>query len=180
LSGLRPAGSSRWRNAVRTWFSLVAIMAVVVYVEPARADSPTDVYSDFATDGILSCGHSRSALTGVLSDASLYQYGDPLTFLQLKLAIRRQLARGCRGRRAADPEGANSSGTGAAGGTGSTMKATKKQRRPSRSVSGARGGSRTAKSEEVERGGAMVILGAGLLLLALGSGGWAAKRAFSN
>jgi hypothetical protein len=165
---------------VRTWFSLVAIVVAVVYVEPARADTPANVYSDFAADGTLSCGHSRSALTGVLNDASLYQYGDPLTFLQLKLAIRRQLARGCQRRRAGEAGGTSSSETVAPGGTGSTKKATKKQRRPSRSVSGAQGGSRTAKSEEVERGGAMVILGAGLLLLALGSGGWAAKRAFTS
>ena len=165
---------------MRTWVSLIAILAAVVYVEPARADTPPDVYSDFATDGTLSCGHSRSALTGVLNDASIYQYGDPLTFLQLKLAIRRQLARGCRARSAADPEEAAPSGTGAVGGTGSTKGATKKPQKPSRSVSGAQAGSRTAQSDEVERGGAMMILGAGLLLLALGSGGWAAKRAFTK
>src|SRR6266545_1307515 len=78
------------------WASLAAVLAALVWAAPALADSPASVYSDYASDGKLSCGHSRSALTGVLNDAALYQYGDPLTFLQLKLEIRRQLAGGCR------------------------------------------------------------------------------------
>ena len=44
----------------------------------------------------------------------------PLDVVQLKLAIRRQLAGGCRARRAAAPEDTGSSGAGASGGTGST------------------------------------------------------------
>ena len=166
---------------MRKWFSVIAIVLAVVYVEPARADKPADVYSDFATDGTLSCGHSQSALKGILNDASLYQYGDPLTFLQLKLAIRRQLARGCQKRRAADPASGASSGSRATGGTGSTKRVVPKNpQRPRRPASRGQDARRTAQSDEVERGGAMAILGAGLLLLALGSGGWAAKRAFTN
>jgi hypothetical protein len=119
-------------------------------------------------------------MTGILKDASLYQYGDPLTFLQLKLAIRRQLAGGCQRRNAANPEDAGPTGTGEVGGTESTEGAPKKPQKPSRSVSGAQGKSRAVQSDGVKRGGGMAILGAGLLLLALGSGGWAAKRAFTN
>ena len=91
---------------MRGWVSLAAVLAALVWAAPGLADSPATVYSDYASDGKLSCGHSRSALTGVLNDASLYQYGDPLTFLQLKLEIRRQLAGGCR----ASTDGASGSG----------------------------------------------------------------------
>ena len=88
---------------MRTCFSLIAIVAAIAYAEPALADTPPDVYSDFAEDGVLNCGHSKSAMKGILNDASIHQYGDPLTFLQLKLAIRRQLAGGCDRRVAAPP-----------------------------------------------------------------------------
>ena len=164
---------------MRTCFSLIAIAVAIAYVEPARADTPAHVYSDFAEDGILSCGHSRSALMGILNDASVYQYGNPLTFLQLKLAIRRQLARGCREARGGNHEGASSE-TNFPRGTGSTKREAENPKRPRRSALGAQSGNSAIRSEGPEQEGAMVILGAGLLLLALGSGGWAAKRAFTN
>jgi hypothetical protein len=169
---------------VRTCFSLLAIVAAIAYAEPAFGDTPPDVYSDFAEDGVLSCDHSKSAMKGILNDASLYQYGDPLTFLQLKLAIRRQLAGGCRRQRAAAEPGGSASGgtatTDPAVGTEPTTRADKNRRQAARSALDAQSKGRTQQSDDVERGGEMMILGAGLLLLALGSGGWAAKRAFAN
>jgi hypothetical protein len=163
---------------VRTWFSLIAIVAAVVYVQPAWADKPADVYSDFATDGVLNCGHSRSALTGILNDASLNQYGDPLTILLLKLEIQRQLARGCQRRLAATDPGDSAEGESDAPGTESKKDP---DNNPPRELDQNQQDERgTAQSDEVQQGGAMVILGAGLLLLALGSGGWAAKRAFTK
>jgi hypothetical protein len=56
------------------------------------------VYNDFAQDGKLSCNHSRADLRAVLRSGSINQYGDPYTLARLKLAIRRQLAGGCRHR----------------------------------------------------------------------------------
>jgi hypothetical protein len=171
---------------VRRLFSVAAIVAALVCVEPALGDTPASVYTDFAEDGILSCGHSRAALNGVLTDASLYQYGDPLTFLQLKLAIRRQLARGCRRQLgAADSGNSASSGTGESGGTQAEQAAANRDagqnpQAPGETRREAQRGSGTAQSQEVKEEGAMVLLGAGLLLLALGSGGWAAKRAFTS
>lgn len=170
---------------MRAWFSLIAIVAAVGYAEPARADTPPDVYSDFATDGTLNCGHSRSALTGILNDASLYQYGDPLTFLQLKLAIRRQLAGGCRRQRAApEPVGTASGGTATTEPAVGPEPPTKAdENRPGQAAQPAleaQNKGKSRRSDEAERGGEMTLLGAGLLLLALGSGGWAAKRAFAN
>src|SRR5215210_2662005 len=81
---------------MRKWASAVVVAAALSTAGAAQADGPPAVYSDFAEDGALSCGHSRSALKATLNDASIHQYGDPLTFLQLKLAIRKQLAGGCR------------------------------------------------------------------------------------
>ena len=63
-------------------------MAAIAYAEPALADTPPDVYSDFAEDGVLDCGHSQSAMKGILNDALDLSVRRPLTFLQLKLAVR--------------------------------------------------------------------------------------------
>ena len=57
---------------MRKWVSLLAVLAGLAFTQSALADSPAAVYSDFAEDGVLSCGHSRSALKGALNDASLY------------------------------------------------------------------------------------------------------------
>ena len=65
---------------MRKWSSVAACLAALAFVGAAGADTPPDVYSDFALDGSLSCGHSRAALKGVLTDATIHQYGDPLTF----------------------------------------------------------------------------------------------------
>jgi hypothetical protein len=74
--------------------SLVALVAGLLVAAPAAAD-PGDVYVDYASDGTLSCGHSRADLEGILTDASVNEYGDPLTLLRLKIAVRRQLNGGC-------------------------------------------------------------------------------------
>src|SRR5215218_597009 len=81
---------------MRRSVSAFVVLAGLAFAASALADSPVDVYNDFASDGTLSCGHSRAALKGALNDASLQQYGDPLTSMQMKLAIRKQLASGCR------------------------------------------------------------------------------------
>jgi hypothetical protein len=115
----------------------VAVVLSVALVAGAAAveSGPARVYSDFASDGVLECGHSEGDLRAVLNDASIYQYGDPVTLNRLKLAIRRQLEGGC----------------------------------PGIAQEGSGGGLTN---------GWMVLVGAVLLLLTLGSGGWAARRAF--
>src|SRR5207248_10941124 len=57
---------------------------------------PGAVYNDYAADGVLSCSHSHADLEAVLRSGSLNQYGDPRTLARLKLAVRKQLAGGCR------------------------------------------------------------------------------------
>jgi cobalamin biosynthesis Mg chelatase CobN len=172
---------------MRKWVSVLAILAGLAFTEPAIADSPAEVYSDFAEDGVLSCGHSRSALKGVLNDASLHQYGDPLTFAQVKVAIRRQLTRGCRRRTAAGSARStgdaapdeSSSGQGSASSPGGPER---KQRPPSSDDSTPQAAEQNpnGSSEDSRRSGGMVLLGVGLLLLALGSAAWAARRAFGD
>jgi hypothetical protein len=108
------------------------VTAVAVVGSVGAADSgPGRIYSDFARDGVLSCGHPTRDLRAVLNDPSIYQYGDPVTLNRLKLAIRRQLARGCPG------------------------------------ISG---------EESAITEGRMVLVGSILLLVTLGTGGWAARR----
>jgi hypothetical protein len=174
---------------MRTWASALAILACLVCAEPAMADSPAEVYSDFAEDLVLNCGHSRSALKGALNDASLHQYGDPLTFIQVKLAIRKQLAGSCRRRTASRPRGGTSPTPGepgpeAPGSTQSTGPKSKQQQRQ-RSENEKPGNQATAQgskdaSDDRRQSGGMVLLGVGLLLLTLASGGWAARRAFDD
>ena len=120
-------------------------------------------------------------MKGILNDASIHQYGDPLTFLQLKLAIRRQLAGGCD--RSGWPASA-SNGTPAVT-PGATEPADPRAENRARGRGRSERGAgdepgTTAQSAGVQGGGVKAILGVGLLLLALGSGGWAAKRAFSD
>jgi hypothetical protein len=171
---------------MRKWASALAVLACLAVAEPALADSPAEVYSDFVEDGALSCDHSRSALKGALNDASLYQYGDPLTFIQVKLAIRRQLAGGCRRRATASTDSTgetasddSSSGSGSSGGSRS---AKPKQKPPSSDQATPRAAEQNpnGSSEGTKQSGGMVLLGVGLLLLTLGSGGWAARRAFGD
>jgi len=178
---------------MRGWASLAAVLAALVWAAPALADDPASVYSDYASDGKLSCGHSRSALTGVLNDASLYQYGDPLTFLQLKLEIRRQLAGGCR----ASTGAAEASGSGGAapssigGGEGAATSGESKAPSGRHGAKGSPGSGKNAGPRTEPRplvagagtgreDGRMVLLGVALLLVALGAGGWAARRAFNG
>ena len=174
---------------MRKWVSTFVVLAGLAFAAPALADSPADVYSDFADDGVLSCNHSRSALGRALNDASLYQYGDPLTFMQMKLAIRKQLAGSCR----------RSTGSGRANGTaaavpidsslsvGGSTEPTKPKARKRPGASGsiqlappaATSEKSTAASNEEQSGG-MILLGIIRLLRTLGSGGWAARRALGG
>lgn len=121
------------RISVRALVVVVALAVALGGGTAAAESGPARVYSDFARDGTLRCGHSKADLQAVLNDASIYQYGDPVTLHRLKLAIRRQLARGCPGITDDGP----------------------------------------SLTE-----GRMVLVGSALLLLTLGSGGWAARRAF--
>jgi hypothetical protein len=174
---------------MRKWLSVAALLAGLVYAGAASADTPADVYSDFAEDGALSCGHSRAALEGVLRDASIYQYGDPYTAIGLKLAVRKQLAGGCRrttqGAQPSSPpseqpvrEGEQRGGNALSeppppGGDGDP------EPPPSRPDASTDGGEALGSAEET-RDGRMLLVGIALLLFALGSGGWAAKRAYTD
>jgi hypothetical protein len=175
---------------MRRWSSLAVVVAACVAAGAAgAADNPPGVYSDYAADGVLSCGHSRAALRGVLNDASIQQYGDPLTILGLKLAVRKQLAGGCRRKeRATLPIGS------AARSGGTTLPSSQPQsdegsrRRPSggrpapqKPPAGSGTETQAALGAAGDgRDGWMVLLGVALLLVTLGSGGWAARRAFND
>ena len=173
---------------MRRWVSAFVVLAGLVFAAPALADSPVKVYNDFASDGTLSCGHSRAALKGALNDASLQQYGDPLTSVQMKLAIRRQLAGGCRVI-AVTPTGGTRSGLGESSpGTLPSEQTNEKQKArkgpggssSEQSTRQAAAPIKTSGSADGKQGGGMILLGISLLLLVLGSGGWAARRTFGD
>jgi hypothetical protein len=173
---------------MRKWASFAVVLAALVAPAAAQADhhTPAAVYSDFAADGVLTCGHPRSALKAVLNDASIYQYGDPLTFIGLKLAIRDQLAGGCRRRseRVLSFFAAPQSGDSRSTTTESPSSAESSRRK--KSGGGATNGKAAAPpvtadaSTDGRRDGRMVLLAVGLLLVVLGAGGWAARRAFTD
>jgi cobalamin biosynthesis Mg chelatase CobN len=177
---------------VRKWVSLVAGLAALVCAESALADSPADVYSDFAEDQVLSCGHSRSVLKRTLNDASLHQYGDPLTFTRLKLAIRKQLAGSCRRRVRTTAVVGSTEGRGRVRNE-SDPQAQSSSKAAARSdkvqpVNGKPAPTRIDEAVAAETSGdspnaqdwRMLLLGVVLLLITLGSGGWAARRAFTS
>ena len=169
---------------MRKWVSTFVVLAGLAFAPPALADSPVDVYNDFASDGNLSCGHSRAALKGALNDASLQQYGDPLTSVQMKLAIRKQLAGGCRVIAPVTPPRGTSSGPGEPSpGAEPSEQTNKKQKAWTGSEQSTRQAAapiKTSGSADGKHGGGMILLGISLLLLALGSGGWAARRTFGD
>ncbi len=170
---------------MRKWVSGLAVIAALCCAAPALADDPASVYSDFAGDGVLSCGHSRSALNGVLNDASLYQYGDPLMMLQLKFVIRKQLAGGCRDQANASVipgpagESAPPSASQDRSRASTKPKTARRAKKPGASPSASSKGQRASLGGSGEDG-RMVLVGVGLLLLTLASGGWAARRAFTD
>ena len=148
---------------------------------------PGDVYNDFAADRQLSCNHSRADLRNVLRSGSINQYGDPLTLAGLKLAVRRQLAGGCRKGGSDSSSAGNSSiggqesGTGTTG-NGSAGKQTGPGNRPRKQSNGSQPSA--AASADVSSGGngAFVserVLVAGLLAGGLAIGGWLTRRALT-
>ena len=172
---------------MRRWVSAFVVLAGLAFAPHALADSPVKVYNDFASDGTLSCGHSRAALKGALNDASLQQYGDPLTSVQMKLAIRKQLASGCRVIASVTATGGAHSGSGESNpGTVPSEQTNAKARKgpggssSEQSTRQAAAPIKTSGSADGKQSGGMILLGISLLLLTLGSGGWAARRSFGD
>jgi hypothetical protein len=176
---------------MHTRVSLVAIVAACACawaVGAAQAGGgPGAVYNDFAQDGKLSCNHSRADLEAVLRSGSLNQYGDPLTLARLKLAVRKQLAGGCRRTSRSRGNGTGGAGTPAGGGTGG---------QEPQSSNGSRGHPRTGGSKFAppsqavparapSNGGdnASFVASRGLiigfLVAALAFGGWLTKHALA-
>ena len=157
----------------------------------AYAGGPGDVYNDFAADGKLSCNHSRADLRNVLRSGSLNQYGNPYTLAGLKLAVRRQLAGGCRGG-SADSRSATSTIGEQPNGIGTTHHKSAGKPNGKRTASGNRthegstGASPPAQaSASISNGGngAFVwerVLVAGLLAGGLAIGGWLTRRALTR
>ena len=155
----------------------------------AYAGGPGEVYNDFAADGKLSCNHSRADLRNVLRSGSLNQYGDPYTLARLKLAVRRQLAGGCR-RAAADSRTATSTRGGQPNGNTHHNSAGKPSGK--RTGSGKRSRQRSSGSPPSSQASAGIsnggngaflserVLVAGLLAGALAIGGWLTRRVLTR
>jgi hypothetical protein len=181
---------------LRARISLAAavLVASACISSVANAGGPGAVYNDFAADGKLSCNHSRTDLLNVLRSGSLNQYGDPYTLAGLKLAVRRQLAGGCRGgsARSAGPGTATSTTGGPSGGNGTTQhnsagKPSGKHRASRNPAS--KGSSGLPPSAQASAGisnggnGSFVwerVLVAGLLAGGLAIGGWLTRRALTR
>jgi hypothetical protein len=170
--------------------AIVALCACASATGVAHADGgPGAVYNDFAADGRLSCNHSRADLEAVLRSGSLNQYGDPLTLAKLKLAVRKQLAGGCRRGSGSRRNGTGGAGAPSGGGTGSGQNAGSSNGSPRHRTGGS--GSKPAPpaqgvpSRAASSGGdnASFVAGrsliVGLLVVALAFGGWLTKHALA-
>ena len=164
------------------WFSAIAAVAALGFVPAAAAGNPVPaLYNDFASDGVLSC-HSKADLRAVLADATLQQYGDPSTMIGLKLAAHKQLAGGCRHSRSSTPSGSESPvdrQRGTSQGTHSKQGGKNRQakRRAPRTLAAPPPPRASAVDGPTDK---RMLLGSGLLLLTLATGGWAARRAFNG
>ena len=158
--------------------SLAAIVAACVWAAGAYAGGPGDVYNDYAADGVLSCTHSRADLVSVIRSGSLNQYGDPYTLARLKLAVRKQLAGGCRhaSRSRQDANGRAGAPGGTVGRTGGG------QSKGSPGKLHRRNPPETSPGAAASAGGdnASFVVGRGLivgaLVAALAFGGWLTKH----
>jgi hypothetical protein len=165
----------------------VALAAAIAAGGAAAGGGPGGVYNDFVHDGKLSCNHSHADLEAALRSGTLNQYGDPYELARLRLAIRRQLAGGCR--RGAGALGSTSSarsGAGtqvAGGGQRATPKRGKHHRIPAKQPAATAGSQRTRVSSVGGSGGSflatrgLILLG---LVVALGLGGWLTRRALAR
>jgi len=180
-------------SVVRARIRLAAaiVVASAGFSGMAYAGGPGDVYNDYAADGKLSCNHSRADLRNVLRSGSLNQYGDPYTLAGLKLAVRRQLAGGCRGSSAASRTAtsttggqANRSGTPQQNSAGkSTGKRTGPGKHPREGSSGSLPPAEASAGISNGGNGAFVwerVLVAGLLAGGLAIGGWLTRRALNT
>jgi hypothetical protein len=168
----------------------VVVAALAMGAGAAHADGgPSAVYNDYAQDQKLSCNHSRGELEGALHSGTLNQYGDPYTLTGMKLAIRRQLAGGCR----SSQSGQAGQGSTAAGGTstnqGGSAEQGSKTKRPEpkgHRPPGPRSGAPTLDGRHASVAGSSgsFIAGRGLILLglvvALALGGWLTRRALAT
>jgi len=169
--------------------SLVTIVTACACAGVAHAGGgPGAVYNDYAQDGVLSCNHSHADLVAVLRSGSLNQYGDPFTLAGLKLAVRKQLAGGCRHHGGAGQNGTVGGGAPGGGGGGRTGGGHGSKGSPGHR--GGRHGSKPAPplSATPSRGSAGGDTGSfvagrglivGLLVAALAFGGWLTKHALA-
>jgi hypothetical protein len=178
---------------MRTRASLAAIAAAVGAwtAGTAWAGGPGDVYNDYVQDGVLSCNHSRADLEAVLRSGSLNQYGDPLTLARLKLAVRKQLAGGCRHVRRPGHVGSGGSAAPAGGGGGGTARGQKPAGKASPRHVRRHRGSGPARPRQAARelhatsggdNGSFIAgrgLIVGLLVAAVALGGWLTKHALA-
>jgi hypothetical protein len=161
----------------RTRASLAAIVAACVWPAGAYAGGPGDVYNDYAADGVLSCNHSRADLVAVIRSGSLNQYGDPYTLARLKLAVRKQLAGGCRhvSRSRQDENGGAGAPSGTMGPTaGGQSKGSPGQHpAPSPEASPSPAASTDGDNASFVVGRGLIV---GVLVAALAFGGWLTKH----
>jgi len=174
---MRNSASDKSRVCRRA--SAVAAAVALSVVPAAAASNPVPaLYNDFASDGVLSC-HSKADLRAVLADATLQQYGDPSTMIGLKLAAHKQLAGGCGQSRSSTPPGSSGSTADRQRGTSQathSKKGNSKGRAPRTSAAPPRSEASGVDGPTDKR----MLLGTGLLLLTLATGGWAARRAFNG
>lgn len=171
---------------------LLALVAAWACVTATATAGPGDIYSDFAQDGKLNCNHSRADLKAALRSGSINQYGDPYTAARLKLAVRRQLAGGCR----ANDSASAPSGTGAGiTGNGSTDSGSTNPRSAAKRAgkAGNAGSSSQARSDATRHSASSTagssgngefvskrVLIAGLLVAGLAIGGWLTRRGLAS
>jgi hypothetical protein len=162
---------------MRTRTSLVAVLAAAGWASAALAAGPGQIYNDYVRDGHLSCSYSRGELESVLRSGSINQYGDPLTLARLKLAVRKQLAGGCRTQGSASRR--STATTGGSTSTTTKQRGSKRHKKAPSTTTKPVGPTRGVKAAGSGGNGSFIagrVVVVGLLALALAFGGWLTKR----
>ncbi|MBN1320241.1 MAG: hypothetical protein JXA87_05280 [Thermoleophilia bacterium] len=67
---------------------VIALFLVLALGGAAFAQTPQDIYDDFAADNDLDGNYTDAQLEGYLGDALVHQYGDPTILTALDAAVR--------------------------------------------------------------------------------------------
>jgi hypothetical protein len=70
---------------------VITVLVVLSLSTVAFAQTPQDIYNDYAQDGKLDGNYTNAQLQAYLSDANIHQYGEPATLTALDALVNKMI-----------------------------------------------------------------------------------------